>query len=49
MEKSTIKYLAEFLEKLDNGYGESIDVNRFCMDADEKKLDITDDLSWCSD
>jgi len=49
MERSTIKYLAEFLAKLDDGYGESIDVNRFCMDADEKKLDITDDLSWCKD
>ena len=49
MDRNTVKYLAEFLEKLDGGYGENVDVTQFCLDADAEKLDITDDLSWLDD
>lgn len=49
MEKSVVKYLAEFAERLDNDYGDSIDVRRLFADADNGKLNIADDLSWLED
>ena len=49
MERSIVKYLAEYLERVDDFYGETVDISRFCLDADVKKLDIVDDLSWRKD
>ena len=49
MEKSVVKYLAEFAQRLDKDYGESIDVGGLFADADNGKLNIADDLSWLDD
>ncbi len=49
MEKSVVKYLAEFSERLDNDYGERIDIGKLFRDADNGKLNIADDLSWIED
>ncbi|MBE5747413.1 MAG: hypothetical protein E7352_04495 [Clostridiales bacterium] len=49
MEKSVVKYLAEFAERLDEGYGDCIDLGTLFADADNEKLNIADDLSWLDD
>lgn len=49
MERSVVKYLAEFSERLDSDYGEHIDINKLFKDADNEKLNIADDLSWIED
>ena len=49
MEKSVVKYLAEFSQRLDDDYGETIDIGSLFADADNGKLNIADDLSWLAD
>ncbi len=49
MERSVVKYLAEFSERLDSDYGERIDIGKLFKDADNGKLNIADDLSWIED
>ncbi|MBQ8343153.1 MAG: DUF2357 domain-containing protein [Clostridia bacterium] len=49
MEKSVVKYLAEFSQRLDDDYGETVEIGRLFADADNGKLNIADDLSWLAD
>jgi len=49
MEKSVIKYLADFSLCLEDLYGDTIDVRRMFRDADSGKLNIVDSMSWLED
>ncbi len=49
MEKSVVKYLAEFSKRLDSDYGNAVALDRLFADADNGKLNIADDLSWLAD
>ena len=49
MEKSVIKYLADFSLCLEDLYGDTIDVRRMFRDADSGKLNIVDSMSWLDD
>lgn len=49
MEKSVVKYLAEFSERLEKNYVDTIELSRLFSDADSGKLNIADDLSWIED
>lgn len=49
MEKSVIKYLAEFSEEAEKRYGNVVELGRFFWDADNGKLNIAEDYSWLDD
>lgn len=49
MEKSVIKYLADFSLKVEESYGDIIELRQLFEDADGGQLNIADDLTWIDD